>query len=410
VRPLEAIDFRARDWIPHSGWPLELADLAPYYASALAFLHLSPGAFDLQARTRAIELSPWSFDRDEVRSLVVRIVDEKYRRFGDTLREPVQAAPNIHTYLHANALALQPDPSGKRIAGVATGTLSGRRLTARARHYVLAAGGIENARLLLLSTERGLGNENDLVGRFFGNHLEARVGQLVPAEPERAGFYWKRPEGLGSYAALRLADRIQTENKLANCRFQVWPAPLRARNRLDRAIARTVATTDARSVEGRQKATRDRSLSPLDLHLVAEPAPNPDSRVTLGDERDAFDQRKVVLDWRLSEADSTRVAQSLDRLALAVGASAVGRVHDLFPRDGFRSADPRGSFHHMGTTRMHADAKRGVVDAQCRLHATANLHVAGSSVFPTFGTANPTLTILALAFRLADRLVELLAQ
>lgn len=84
-------------------------------------------------------------------------------------------------------------------------------------------------------------------------------------------------------------------------------------------------------------------------------------------------------------------------------------MNNRFPKDGFRSVDPRGSFHHMGTTRMHADPKRGVVDGDCRMHGIENLHVAGSSVFPTSGTANPTLTILALAFRLADRLKELVA-
>jgi choline dehydrogenase-like flavoprotein len=63
-----------------------------------------------------------------------------------------------------------------------------------------------------------------------------------------------------------------------------------------------------------------------------------------------------------------------------------------------------GGKHHIGTTRMHADPKQGVVDPDCRIHGLANLYVAGSSVFPTSGYANPTLTIVALALRLADHL------
>ena len=137
---------------------------------------------------------------------------------------------------------------------------------------------------------------------------------------------------------------------------------------------------------------------------IAEPTPNPESRVRLGELRDAFGQQRAVLDWRLRPEDSESVARTTRLLALEVGAAAVGRVRDLFPRLGFPSLRTIGSHHHMGTTRMHRDPNRGVVDSDCRVHGLSNLFIAGSSVFPTFGTANPTLTIMALADRLADHL------
>ena len=142
------------------------------------------------------------------------------------------------------------------------------------------------------------------------------------------------------------------------------------------------------------------------LRVIAEPAPNPESHVRLGDQRDAFGQRRAVLDWRLLPQDSESVERVIRLLSLEVGSSGVGRCRDIFPRAGFGSLRTIGSHHHMGTTRMHPNPSRGIVDANCRVHGMHNLFIAGSSVFPTFGTANPTLTILALADRLADHLQE----
>jgi choline dehydrogenase-like flavoprotein len=147
----------------------------------------------------------------------------------------------------------------------------------------------------------------------------------------------------------------------------------------------------------------------LAVSVVAEPAPNPDSQLRLGDERDALGQRRVVLDWRIAASDSISVRRTLEVVACELGASGLGRARILFPEDGFAELDPTGSHHHMGTTRMHRDPNEGVVDANCRVHGISNLFVAGSSVFPTFGTANPTYTLLALAFRLSDHLQRLAA-
>ena len=138
---------------------------------------------------------------------------------------------------------------------------------------------------------------------------------------------------------------------------------------------------------------------------IQEQVPNRGSRVLLADARDRLGTRRVVLDWRVSDDDRAAAARSHAILDGALRAAGLGRV--LASRlDGGAEwpAGLRGARHHMGTTRMHADPTRGVVDADCRVHGVANLYVAGSSVFPTSGTANPTLTIVALALRLADHL------
>lgn len=142
------------------------------------------------------------------------------------------------------------------------------------------------------------------------------------------------------------------------------------------------------------------------FRFMAEQAPNSHSRITLDDRAvDTADMPRVRLDWRLTEDDRHSVRRSQEILAKALGDSGHGQLRDRFGDE----SPPTilvGNAHHMGTTRMHADPKRGVVDADSRMHSLPNLYVAGSSVFPTGGFANPTLTLVALALRLADHLGE----
>jgi choline dehydrogenase-like flavoprotein len=144
------------------------------------------------------------------------------------------------------------------------------------------------------------------------------------------------------------------------------------------------------------------------LRVQAEQAPNPSSRVTLDGARDAFGLRKARLDWRVTESDRWSIRRTQEIVDRELRRAKLGRLERKLGEE-----DPpalfRGAFHHMGTTRMHREASHGVVDADCRVHGLANLFVAGSSVFPTAGCANPTLTLVALAVRLADHLRDELA-
>jgi choline dehydrogenase-like flavoprotein len=177
-----------------------------------------------------------------------------------------------------------------------------------------------------------------------------------------------------------------------------------------------------RKLVQRRRVNRPPEL--LRLHAYLDPKPNPDSRVTLINDRDALGMPRIQLDWRLTAEDERsmallvrRVADELTRLghgrvrlhqALEVPDGGWARAGNLIGYDVAPDAPPMHvSWHHMGTTRMASDPRAGVVDANCRVHGTANLFVAGSSVFPTTGIANPTLTICAMALRLADHLKEI---
>jgi choline dehydrogenase-like flavoprotein len=148
---------------------------------------------------------------------------------------------------------------------------------------------------------------------------------------------------------------------------------------------------------------------PRVFHLMTrqEQSPNPDSRVTLSSEKDALGMPRVRLDWRLSEIDKRSIRTFYRLLGQEVGRTGLGRVQ---MRDWLLSDDRTwpsfvsGGWHHMGTTRMHTDPKLGVVDSNCRVHGLANLYVAGAAVYPTAGSANPTLTLVALSLRLSDYL------
>jgi choline dehydrogenase-like flavoprotein len=173
----------------------------------------------------------------------------------------------------------------------------------------------------------------------------------------------------------------------------------------DRDVAHLAGDMEELRVpDGARPAARGNPPTAFSVKLFAEPTPNPSSVVRLDDTLDAFGQRRALLDWRLAERDSESARETLQVFAREIGAAGIGRVRILFPSAGFESLRTVYSHHHMGTTRMSVDSGQGVVDPDCLVHGIANLYVAGSSVFPTYGTANPTYTLLALAFRLADHL------
>jgi choline dehydrogenase-like flavoprotein len=148
------------------------------------------------------------------------------------------------------------------------------------------------------------------------------------------------------------------------------------------------------------------------VRIASEQALNPDSRVALGPDRDPLGLRRATLDWRLSELDVHTMRTAVQALGTHLAEQGIGRVRFrdwllaepvAFPGT---DSDIVGGMHHMGTTRMADDPRRGVVDRDCRVHGLDNLFVGGSSVFGTPGHANPTYTIVQLALRLGDHLAE----
>jgi choline dehydrogenase-like flavoprotein len=437
ARPLDRFDFEERPWIPESGWPFDADELAPYYAAAVPVLELAPGRYDAAFWSQASGLPTLPLAPEVFESRV--FLRSPPTRFGTAYRADLERAASLRVLLHANAVGIETEEDGAFVGALAIATLTGLRLRVRARHVVLAAGGIENARLLLASRPsghpRGVGNAHDLVGRFFMEHPHLISAFFLPADPgEEAAFYRTQRTEEGRFeGTLNLHEGVLRRERLGAVSITLVPAPRRDARDLEaetapgmaslRYLLRTLRRRELPEDLGRHvgrvlrdldrvaRAAWGRRLedgAPGTMHKVffrAEQVPNPESRVTLAEARDALGMPRTRLAWRLTELDLRTLRRGHELLAREVGRAGLGRLF-VPPDDPDRSwtRDLFGGNHHMGTTRMHPDPRRGVVDAHGRVHGVTNLWVAGSSVFPTSGYANPTLTIVALALRLADRL------
>ena len=456
--PLSRMDLAPREWVPHSGWPISYAELEPYYARARGLFAIDGHEFEAGGFLTPPARQPPAFDP---RHLVNRNFVLSPVFFGRAYRAELERAPNIDVVLHANVLELQADARGEHVHQARIGTLQGRRGQVRAHRYVLACGGIENARLLLLSNStvpQGLGNQRGLVGRYFMDHPRGRLGTLHARTVTSLTRPYDRSGGKGetpAFPELCLSDDAMRAHRLLAGRVRPiaveGPVPrgIHAARRLRSALRRP-RPDEGRSLEGQMSqalslnATAERdppareNLARLALALAPgvgdlargvfnkladrpivppdhvdvvgyfEQAPNPDSRVRLGDELDALGQRRIRVDWRLTELDwhTYRTAAQLFGSELSRASGGTFRMAPWL-REG-DAPQLQGTAHHMGTTRMADDPAGGVVDRNLRVHGMDNLHVAGSSVFPTGGWAFPTFSLVALSMRLAEHLRDCL--
>jgi choline dehydrogenase-like flavoprotein len=347
-------------------------------------------------------------------------------RFGTRYRDTIVSARDVHLYTYANVVELRPNESATAIEALRVRTITGKEHRVRARHYVLACSSIQNARLLLASNSHvpaGIGNQNDLVGRYFMEHLEMPSGQLVltdarPPDMRMYAFEFGRTRARGEIA---LSADIQRRNRMLNASVSLTPGALASAANAPSTFQafppdsmpgfrRNPGSDD--SSESTERASHGQAGSTVryfDLLTRQEQAPNPNSRVTLMREADALGMPRAQLDWRLTELDRHSFRAFYAALGRELGRAGVGRVRmnpwvlDTSPR---WPSSLGGGWHHMGTTRMHPDPRQGVVDVNCRVHGYANAFVAGASVYPTGGCANPTLTLVALAVRLAKHVAQ----
>ena len=417
-RPLDELDFEKRPWVNYSGWPISKAELDPFYERAADLCQVE--SFRYTPEKSALEKSAnWLRSDANLHSCFFHFSPPT--RFGTLYRSDLVSSRNVTLLLHANVLRLEVDSGGHQVKRVIASGLKGPSFSIQSRFFILACGGIENARLLLASNsvlKSGIGNQNDLVGRFFMEHPHiTRAKVLVWLDDEILQVYQGKVEtGLFKHkirAVLSATERIQRQKGLLNFLLAI-------EKKLKMPATRTSFAERILQLDrGRRSELSSVSeASERELEIRIEQAPDPENRVVLSSVRDRIGMRRAKLLWRMNELDFHTVEEALGIMALELGASALGRVKGLngnysqasqffdrdAPFDGDRDAQLVLWHHHMGTTRMHSSEKRGVVDANCKVHGIANLFIAGSSVFPTSGTANPTLTIIALALRLADHL------
>ncbi len=400
-RPLDAADFAARDWVSDSGWPLAATELEPWLGRAAELLGVGPGAANEPppAIGRGFEAS-W-------------LAYAPRPSIAELFRPAFQSATQVRVLTHAHATQLLLDDASRRVDSATVRCLDGPRLTVRARAFVLAAGVFENPRLLLASNRqraRGLGNELDLVGRFFMEQVVLRAGHAVLTG--LPGVF--RPYGSAALhdpsrhprrAVLRLPEKDQESHELLNALVFLEPASMAASDPLTPDLARL-------SVDARDLGATSGPSTTVELATVivrGEQTPRPGSRVRLGGKRDPFDMPTANLNWNISWHDAWSLRSTARLLGESLGRAGDGRLR--LETDS-RVTRPRYTWsgHQSGTTRMSRRAEQGVVDPDCRVHDLENLYVAGSSVFPTGGCSGPMLTTLALALRLSDHLRGVLSR
>ena len=430
-RPLDREDFERREWIPHSGWPFGFEELEQYY----------------QAVHELLGLGSWSYQPDSgsplpsFRPILFRLAPAK--PFLRSLPATLSEAPAGRLLYHATVVSMVKGEHGE-IVEARVKTPSGKSIAVTAKVFVLAAGGIENPRLLLLSGEdpsRAIGNAYDLVGRFFMEHPHLGAGVIGGQQRQLSplagiGFSLEgvqtverryalraecaRAEGVAHYSVgFRPTDHQvpALKAKISRARRSAFAIKQGLQQgslppEFVGHLARIITEPFRRSANKRPSDQENQDGAPLAvLSVMSEQVPNPASRVRLDRSKDVFGRPRARLHWRLSPRDITTLqtaqrylASELRLLNLRILRDLVAELDPALP-SGKRVG---GGAHHMGTTRMHRSPRNGVVDENCRVHGSSNLFVAGSSVFPTSGYANPTMTILALSLRLADHLERLL--
>jgi len=407
-RPLDKSDFEKRSWVPYSGWPFGREALDPYYPRAAALVEAGP--FDFSGNQQWVDKygAPLTLGAGGIYNSWFQFSKMRGSQlptnFGERYAADLKKISNLSALLHANVTNIALAPDGKSVDHLDVATLAGGKFTVKAKHVVLATGGIENVRLLLASNgvmKTGIGNGTDLVGRFFmDNPIPRQTAKLVSFDGPIAPYYPSNQHGDGAIFRATLA--VSDEYKRTS---HVMGSLTTVENRVElddfgRAVVAT--TTSALGMDASNATT-------YALGCGMELKPDPDRRLTLTSERDALGMPRLNLHMTISDEDFALYRQTMKELGRQLLATRTGMIHlDRSSRASWMETMDWGN-HHVGTTRMHSDPKRGVVDADLKVHGIGNLFIAGSSTFPTCGASNPTMNLVALTLRLADHLKGLFA-
>jgi choline dehydrogenase-like flavoprotein len=455
--PYDAIDFESREYVPNSGWPFGLDELMPYYPEANRLCEAGRFAY------RADEAFPQPLPPVIEGFTSEDFTDDTLERFscptdfGRRYGAKLAAAANVRVLLHASVTAIRLEPDGGSVSDLSVSDLQGNTVSVRARRYVLAAGGLEIPRLLLANRDvqpHGIGNDHDVVGRYYMCHIAGTIGQIRIDGPLTNVHYGYDISDDGVYCRRRLALRPETQRgqRLGNfvarlhhprisdpahrnavlsllylAKFVIpyeYGKRLHGGDRVSvgdwmRHVGNVVRSPfDAAGfawhmLRDRKFAERKfpsiiirprRNLYSLDFH--AEQQPNPSSRVQLSDRVDALGMPRLRIDWRYTEGDVDTCSRALELLSRSMARSGIARFdYDAGSVEVEMTRYGAYGGHHIGTTRMGVDPRFSVVNADCRVHGIRNLYISGSATFPTSGQANPTLTIVAMSLRLAEHLM-----
>jgi choline dehydrogenase-like flavoprotein len=426
LRPMDPLDFEARPWLPDSGWPLTYEDLVPYFERAgKIFGLLCCTNFSADAHREKIASE---FHNGDLRTAIFQVT--RPTQFGKVYAGSLAASHNVHVYLHARVIEVEEHATSPFISCLHVVTPGGVAHRIVAKRFVLACGGLENARLLLASQRKaaaGIGNSHDVAGRYYMQHPKGIHGlAILRRKALRSSLYtgrrmndrivisgglsfsedFQRKEEVLNHCILFRPAFILSESPASEAYrafLRSWHSP---RGKPERFAEFLDAVSSAATVlGGTLRNGRVGAVFRVANHM--EQMPRAESRLGLSRQKDQFGVPQLRTDWRINDVEkrSLRRLHELVRSKLAPGDA--GELESNLDPLAERWPVVQDSAHHLGATRMHDDPRRGVTNANCGVHGLHNLYMAGGSVFPTSGYANPTFTIVALAIRLADHLKEI---
>jgi choline dehydrogenase-like flavoprotein len=455
--PFDPIDFAKRDYIADSGWPIPYQEVAQYYPRALEYC--DAGKFDfsvgnsLPDPARNIPTLPGLANDADL--LTDRI--ERYSLptdFGKRYRNQLERSANVTVILNARCIAMHRAGAEDRIESLTVTDRAARRRTVRAQVFVLAIGGIEVPRLLMNSDPQGAGygNHFDHLGRYYACHFENILARLVVQGGKVPFDFEKTVDGVYCRRKLQFSERTQHQYRLLNTAFRLHFPPYSdaahgnpALSAIYLAKSTLIPEYQAILQHGSEPAVQSPTLEHMrnvvfglpglgrfayewlflrrlthrklpytlvrnrdgsyPLEFNCEQTPQASNRVALSSDVDRDGLRRVNVQWRVCDADidAARRAFLLLRDILATRSSCNLEFNAVELREIISRSIPLGG-HHIGTARMSATPRHGVVDSNCAMFELPNVHIASSAVFPTSSHANPTLTIVALAVRLAAHL------
>lgn len=385
--PLDEEDFLARPWVADSGWPFLLDDLDRFFPSAGEILDTAVrtiGWKDADAHSNITQSG------DEFRAKMFTLSPPT--RFQEKYFGPLKEISNLEVILDFNLKSILLRENHQSVESIVFVTANRAECVIKANFFVLACGGIENSRILLNANQQmkeGLGNRYDMVGRFFMDHLyfpnaahlflapEAKIPpQLLQLYVSRNPYFGYLQPTFAQQEALKLTNSAATLlMKMGKAQWFPW-----------------------------EKRYQDLS-NYYELVLSSEMFPRASNRISLAGQKDPMGHRlaKIALSAPIEETESLK--RLLRLLAIFFGRKGIGRMKIA---DEFEHL--HGGSHHMGGTRAGNDPRKSVVDKNLQVHGIENFYLAGSSVFPTGGVANPTLNIVALSLRLKDHLISQVAK
>lgn len=426
-------DFEKKPYIPDSGWPLKYQDIEPYYPRAESVMKVNSYSYEDEFWNQ-MSVQPLPLDKKRFTYRFSKWADFKNRNLAKSIGISCRQSNNISVLLHANAIEVCLQEKKDHVSHIKIKSFSGKEATVKAKIFIICMGTIETARLLLASkstSQNGVGNDHDLVGRYFQDHISYRAARLNPKSSKLFSetfnpFYRtatmhsckvdlsakmqdtlkcshvmghidnQYSEESGFYELRRILRALQSKKNPLPSPMGAWRI-LRYTDDIFRLIV------GARLL-GRRVSSKD---STFYLQLEAEQVPSKDSRVTLDDKCDALGMPCTILDWKLSGIEKRSMRKYVELFKeewdrLDMGESSWDEK--LFKNDDTWLSGCTDTFHQTGTTRMSENPEQGVVDSTLKVHGIKNLYIASCSVFPTGGTANPTLTMMALCMRMADQI------